>query len=79
MASSTSSALQSSPSSLDQAKTVGNNFTRSRFFQALVNWAYGVCDSSGMGHLNKDELYAGLLLVHVKLAKFAGPAACFVS
>lgn len=46
-------------------------------FHALVDWAYGVCDDQKTNHINFSELYAGLLLVHVKLAKFAGAAACF--
>ena len=36
-------------------------------------------DSTGNGEVTKDELYAGLLLVHLNLAKFAGAAACYVS
>jgi hypothetical protein len=31
------------------------------------------------GQVDKNELYMGLLMVHLKLAKFAGPAACYVS
>jgi len=34
-------------------------------------------DDSGDGVIDKTELYAGLLLVHLKLAKNAGPAACY--
>jgi hypothetical protein len=34
-------------------------------------------DSTGNGEVTKDELYAGLLIVHLKLAKFAGAAACY--
>ena len=53
--------------------------TRSRAFKALVSRAYAVCDNDKSGEVGKAELYAGLLLVHLKLAKFAGPAACYVS
>jgi hypothetical protein len=35
--------------------------------------------SPGQDEISKDELYQGLLLVHLKLAKFAGAAACYVS
>ena len=45
----------------------------------LVKHAFGVVDSNGTGEVGKAELYAGLLLVHLKLAKHAGPAACYVS
>lgn len=36
-----------------------------------------MCDRNKSGHLNKTELYAGLILVHLNLAKYAGPAACY--
>jgi hypothetical protein len=58
---------------------MANVLTKSPFFVKLVDWAYSVCDSESTGHIGKSELYAGLLLVHVNLARFAGPAACFVS
>lgn len=51
--------------------------THSRFFQMLVERAFVVCDDTGDGVIDEAELYAGLLLVHLKLAKHAGPAACF--
>jgi len=57
----------------------GSWLTRSRGFQHLCKWAFGVCDSNGTGSINKTELYAGFLLVHLTLAKYAGPAACYVS
>jgi hypothetical protein len=57
----------------------GNFLTRSRRFHRLVDWAFSVCDSRRKGAIGESELYAGLLLVHLNLAKWAGPAACFVS
>jgi hypothetical protein len=57
---------------------VGTLLTKSRAFRKLVDWAYGVCDANKTNHINQAELYAGLLLVHIKLAKFAGAAACMV-
>ena len=36
-----------------------------------------MCDDSGDGIIDEAELYAGLLLVHLNLAKYAGPAACY--
>jgi len=51
--------------------------TRSKAFRALVDKAYAVCDSDKAGKITKTELYAGLLLVHLNLAKYAGPAACY--
>mmetsp|Transcript_22378 Transcript_22378/g.52749 ORF Transcript_22378/g.52749 Transcript_22378/m.52749 type:complete len:320 (-) Transcript_22378:227-1186(-) len=60
-------------------------FTESRPFQVLVTHAFDVCDSSSSDHhqknkkgeITKDELYVGLLVVHLNLAKYAGPAACY--
>lgn len=59
-------------------KIILNNFffIRSKTFQSLTKYAFEVCDSNGEGKITRSELYAALLLVHVKLAKFCGPAAC---
>ena len=58
---------------------IGNFLTRSTRFCKLVDWVFGVCDINKTGQIGKSELYSGLLLVHINLAKYAGPAACFVS
>jgi len=52
-------------------------WTKTRAFKRLTRWAFKVCDQNGSGHINKTELYAGMLLVHLNLAKYAGPAACY--
>lgn len=52
-------------------------WTQTRTFKKLVKWAFGVCDRNKSGRINKTELYAGFLLVHLNLAKYAGPAACY--
>ena len=51
--------------------------TRAKFFRTLSHWAFTVCDADDTGRVNKDELYAGILLVHVNLAKYVGAAACY--
>jgi len=51
---------------------------RTGAFRKLCKWAFDICDSDGTGEIDKTELYAGLLLVHINLAKYAGPAACYV-
>jgi Ca2+-binding EF-hand superfamily protein len=51
--------------------------TRTKAFQRLVAWAFSACDNDKTGEINKSELYAGILLVHVTLAKYAGAAACY--
>lgn len=50
---------------------------RTGAFRKLCKWAFDICDSDGTGEIDKTELYAGLLLVHINLAKYAGPAACY--
>lgn len=52
-------------------------WTRTKAFKRLTKWAFGVCDRNKSGEINKTELYAGLVLVHLNLAKYVGPAACF--
>ena len=50
---------------------------KNKSFQLLVNKAFDACDGSNDGKIDEAELNAGLLLVHLKLAKYAGPAACY--
>lgn len=45
-------------------------------FKALTTWAFDKCDAAGDGRINRDELYAGILLVHLHLAKYVGMTAC---
>ena len=45
-------------------------------FKRLCQWAFNMCDKSKNKTLSKEELYSGLLLVYINLAKYAGPAAC---
>jgi len=55
----------------------GNILTRSKQFQKLVDKVFTACDTSKNGSVSKSELYVGLLSVHITLARYAGPAACF--
>jgi len=55
----------------------GNILTKSKPFQKLVDSVFAKCDTSESGDVSKSELYAGLLTVHITLARYAGPAACF--
>ena len=52
--------------------------TRSKAFQKLASMTYDLMDTDKSGEIDKVELYAGLLMVHLKLAKYAGAAACYV-
>jgi hypothetical protein len=57
----------------------GNILTRSKPFKMIVKKVFQDMDFEGNGQVDKNELYMGLLMVHLKLAKCAGPAACYVS
>lgn len=46
-------------------------------YQLLVNTAFETMDDSDSGYIDEAELYAGMLLVHLNIAKYAGPAACY--
>jgi hypothetical protein len=61
------------------AKQGSNILTRSKPFKTLVDKVFKACDTSKTGDVSKSELYIGLLSIHITLARYAGPAACFVS
>jgi len=48
----------------------------SRHFQKLVQYTFQTIDTDQSGSIDKKELYSGLLMIHLKLATYAGPAAC---
>mmetsp|Transcript_27309 Transcript_27309/g.80455 ORF Transcript_27309/g.80455 Transcript_27309/m.80455 type:complete len:219 (-) Transcript_27309:319-975(-) len=54
-----------------------SRWTKTKGFKKLTKWAFDICDENKSGQINKTELYAGLILVHLNLAKYAGPAACY--
>jgi hypothetical protein len=54
-----------------------NCLTRSTVFRKITKWAFAQCDHDDTGQLGKGELYEGILLVHLQLAKYAGAAACY--
>jgi len=51
-------------------------FTRTRYFKELVEESYENVDPNKTGFIDKKELYAGILLIHLNLSKYAGIAAC---
>lgn len=57
----------------------GSLLTNSKPFKMMVSSTFKGMDSTGSGEVTKDELYAGLLLIHLKLSKFVGAPACYVS
>lgn len=52
--------------------------SRSKWFQKLSDNAFDLVDQDGSGCVDEKELYSGLLLIHLKLGSYAGPAACKV-
>ena len=54
-----------------------NILTRSSTFRKISHWAFEQCDTDRTGHIQPDELYRGILLVHLQLAKYVGVAACY--
>eukprot|EP00565_Helicotheca_tamesis_P002406 CAMPEP_0185740940 /NCGR_PEP_ID=MMETSP1171-20130828/38692_1 /TAXON_ID=374046 /ORGANISM="Helicotheca tamensis, Strain CCMP826" /LENGTH=245 /DNA_ID=CAMNT_0028412871 /DNA_START=596 /DNA_END=1333 /DNA_ORIENTATION=- len=52
-------------------------WTQSKAFRRLVKNVFEVCDENKTGEISKTELYVGVLLTHVKLAKYLGAGATF--
>lgn len=51
-------------------------FCRTKYFKQLCDTAFDGVDLDGSGSVDEKELYSGLLLIHLKLGCYAGPAAC---
>jgi hypothetical protein len=54
----------------------GLRLVESAAFKGLSEWAFAVCNSEGDGRIQREELYSGILLVHLHLATYVGVAAC---
>ena len=50
--------------------------SKTKTFKNIVNYAFETIDSDKSGSIDKTELYAGLILIHLNLAAYVGPAAC---
>ena len=63
-----------------QCKKKKPNFiVRSERFQKLVQYVFDSVDVDGSGKICKEELYCGLIIIHLKLAAYVGPSACRVA
>lgn len=52
------------------------SFTGSSFFRNICNDVFDSIDVDRSGKIDESELYQGLLLIHLKLGLYFGPAAC---
>lgn len=51
-------------------------FCKTKWFTQMCDQAFAAIDADGSGNVDEKELYSGLLLIHLKLGTYAGPAAC---
>ena len=73
----TTSTLTKSPKTLSQTSALHSNFlTRSNFLRKRMVKIFTVLDTDGSKSLSTAELYTGVVLLHLELAKYFGPAAC---
>ena len=49
---------------------------KTSFFQNMIHSAFQLVDQDNSNDIDEKELYSGLLLIHLKLGTYAGPAAC---
>mmetsp|Transcript_39190 Transcript_39190/g.71784 ORF Transcript_39190/g.71784 Transcript_39190/m.71784 type:complete len:475 (-) Transcript_39190:117-1541(-) len=50
--------------------------TQTEYFQKAIDSSFDMIDVDKSGDVSLEELYAGLLLIHLKLAVYAGAPAC---
>jgi len=53
-----------------------NWLSRTKNFQSLVQTTFTIIDTNSSGYVDENELYYGLLLIHLHLTKYLGAAAC---
>lgn len=51
---------------------------QTKFFKDMISSSFEMVDQDGSGSIDEKELYSGLLLIHLKMGVYAGPAACKV-
>lgn len=53
-----------------------NYLCHTQYFHNLCNTIFDLIDEDKSGYIDQNELYQGMLLIHLKLGCHAGPAAC---
>lgn len=76
--SSTQNIVSATPRQVEKEKEQpkGNWLSRTTWFRNMCKSSFQVVDQDGSGTVDPTELYSGLLLIHLKLGTYAGPAAC---
>ena len=49
---------------------------KTTFFKNMIDSSFELVDQDNSNDIDEKELYSGLLLIHLKLGTYAGPAAC---
>lgn len=60
-------------------KSKSSWLTRTKYFQKAIDASFDMVDQDKSGDVTLDEMYAGLLLIHLNLAVYVGAPACRVS
>lgn len=76
MMSSTTSPQSAGYSVVKRKKFTENFLATSERFDKLVDWAFQTIDADNSESVDKQELYTGLLLIHIQIGAYAGAAAC---
>ena len=75
-ASASSSTNKTKASSSSPSTKNSSWLTRTKAFQKLCAHAFAMVDTDQSGDVDEQELYAGLLLIHLQLGMYLGPSAC---
>ena len=79
----TSASADATASQRDELKRVVKSskswLTRTKYFQRAIDAAFEQIDVDKSGDVTLEELYAGLLLIHLKMAAYVGAPACKVN